>query len=80
MTKAERMEDIKNRYSLALAERNFTEQGTENYNALSEVAKMILSEIPAVAKSRSSGKINRYGFRLYGRNYKLVTLANSQRI
>lgn len=80
MTKAERMEDIKNRYSLALAERNFTEQGTENYNTLSEVAKMILSEFPAVAKSRSSGKVNRYGFRLYGRNYKLVTLANSQRI
>lgn len=80
MTKTERMEDIKNRYSLALAERNFTEQGTENYNTLSEVAKMILSEIPAVAKSRSSGKINRYGFRLYGRNYKLVTLAKSQKI
>lgn len=80
MTKAERMEDIKNRYSLALAERNFTEQGTENYNTLSEVAKMILSEFPAVAKSRSNGKVNRYGFRLYGRNYKLVTLANSQRI
>lgn len=80
MTKAERMEDIKNRYSLALAERNFTEQGTENYNILSEVAKMILSEIPAVTKSRSSGKVNRYGFRLYGRNYKLVTLASSQRI
>lgn len=74
------MEDIKNRYSLALAERNFTEQGTENYNTLSEVAKMILSEIPAVAKSRSSEKVNRYGFRLYGRNYKLVTLAISQRI
>ena len=80
MTKAERMEDIKNRYSLALAERNFTEQGTENYNTLSEVAKMILSEIPAVAKSRNNEKVNRYGFRLYGRNYKLVTLANSQRI
>ena len=63
-----------------IMERNFTEQGTENYNTLSEVAKMILSEIPAVAKSRSNGKVNRYGFRLYGRNYKLVTLANSQRI
>lgn len=74
------MEDIKNRYSLALAERNFTEQGTENYNTLSEIAKMILSEIPTVAKSRSSGKVNRYGFRLYGRNYKLVTLAKSQKI
>ena len=68
------MEDIKDRYSLTLAERNFTEQGTENYNTLSEIAKMILAEIPAVIKSRSSGKINRYGFRLYGTHYKLVIL------
>ena len=53
MTKAEaeRMEDIKNRYSLVLAERNFTEQSTENYNILSEVAKMILSEIPLTLAS-----------------------------
>jgi hypothetical protein len=35
---------------------------------------MILAEIPAVIKSRSSGKINRYGFRLYGTHYKLVIL------
>lgn len=80
MTKAERMEDIKNRYSLALAERNFTEQGSENYNTLSEVAKMILSEIPAVAKARSSGKINRYGFRLYGEKYHPVILADCERV
>ena len=78
MTKAERIEDIKHRYSLALAERNFTEQGTENYNTLSDVAKMILLEFPKVAKSKNSEKVNRYGFRLYGTKYKLVTLENSE--
>ena len=44
MNKAERLEDIRNRYTLALAERNILEPGTENYNILSEVARKILTE------------------------------------
>ena len=39
MTRAARFEDIKNRYDLALAERNFTQPGTENYNILSTAGK-----------------------------------------
>ena len=79
MTKAERMEDIKNRYSLALAERNFTEPGTENYKILSETAKMILSEISGICLNRCKD-VNRYGFRMYGRNYKMIVLSDSMTV
>lgn len=34
MTRAARFEDIKNRHDLALAERNFTQPGTENFVAV----------------------------------------------
>ena len=80
MLKAERMDDIKNRYSLALAERNFTEPGTENYKTLSEVARMILTEYQTIAKARDNRKCNRYGFRLYGRKYKMIILSENQRV
>lgn len=79
MTKAERMEDIKNRYSLALSERNFTEPGTENYKTLSEIAKMILSEISGICLNRCSA-VNRYGFRMYGRQYKMIILSDNMTI
>ena len=79
MTKAERMEDIKNRYSLALAERNLTEPGTENYKTLSEVAKMILSEISGICLNRCKD-VNRYGFRMYGSKYKMIILSENQRV
>lgn len=80
MLKSERMDDIKNRYSLALAERNFTEPGTENYKTLSEVARMILTEYQTIAKARDNRKCNRYGFRLYGAHYKMVVLLPYQRV
>lgn len=79
MTKAERMEDIKNRYSLALAERNFTELGTENYKTLSEVAKIILSEISGICLNRCKD-VNRYGFRMYGSKYKMIILSDNMTI
>lgn len=79
MTKAERMEDIKNRYSLTLAERNFTEPGTENYKTLSEIAKMILSEISGICLNRCSA-VNRYGFRMYGTHYKMIILSDNMTI
>lgn len=79
MTKAERMEDIKNRYSLALSERNFTEPGTENYRTLSEIAKLILSEISGICLNRCSA-VNRYGFRMYGRQYKMIILSDNMTI
>ena len=53
MTRAARFEDIKNRYDLALAERNFTQPGTENYNILSEVARSILAEYQTAGKPKS---------------------------
>ncbi len=52
MTRQERMEDIKNRFDLALAERNFTEPGTENYKTLSECAKLILNEYQRMQRSK----------------------------
>ena len=79
MTKAERMEDIKNRYSLALSERNFTEPGTESYKILSKVAKMILSEISGICLNRCKD-VNRYGFRMYGRHYKMIILSDNMMI
>ena len=79
MTKAERMEDIKNRYSLALSERNFTEPGTESYKTLSEVAKMILSEISEICLNRCKD-VNRYGFRMYGSKYKMIILSDNMPI
>lgn len=79
MTKAQRMEDIKNRYSLALAERNILQPGTENYKILTETAKMILSEISGICLNRCKD-VNRYGFRLYGSHYKMIILSDSMPI
>ena len=79
MTRQERMEDIKNRFDLALAERNFTEPGTENYKTLSECAKLILNEYQRMKRSKQHQHI-RYGFRLYGTTYHIVTLNQHQRV
>lgn len=74
MTKAEHMEDIQNRFTLAIAERNsFTEKGSENYKVLSSVAKDILSEY-------TNGKHLRHGFRLYGTQYHSVILKDDEQI
>ena len=73
------MEDIKNRYSLTLAERNFTEQGTENYKILSETAKMILSEISGICLKQCKD-VNRYGFRMYGSNYEMIILSDNMTV
>jgi hypothetical protein len=75
MNKAEKLEDIQNRYTLALVERSVLEPGTENYNTLSEVARKILTEYQNKGRSR---KI-RYGFRLYGSEYYLVTLMKHEK-
>lgn len=76
MNKAERLEDIRNRYTLALAERNILEPETENYNTLSEVARKILTEY----QNRKRSQRIRYGFRLYGDKYQLVTLSEHEKI
>lgn len=59
MTRQERMEDIKNRFNLALAERNFTEPGTENYKTLSECAKLILNEYQRMQRSKQHQHIRK---------------------
>jgi len=64
---------------LTLAERNFTEPGTESYKILSEVAKMILSEISGICLNRCKD-VNRYGFRMYGSKYKMIILSDNMTI
>lgn len=76
MTRQQRMEDIKNRHDLALAERNFTQPGTENYKILSEVAESIRKEY----QRQPRGKRIRNGFRLYGGKYHPVILSDCERI
>lgn len=74
MTKDKRFRDIQNRWELAIAERNFCELGTENYETLSEVAKLINGEIAKVVRTRSESRVPRYGFRLMGAKYHLIVL------
>ena len=78
MTRAERLEDIKNRHDLALAERNLTQPGTENYNILSEVARSIRDEYQTAGKPKSQRVRN--GFRFYGGKYYHVILADYEEI
>ena len=74
MTKQEKLDDIHNRFTLAVAERDsFTEKDSENYKVLSGVAKDILSEYP-------NGKHLRHGFRLYGGKYHSVVLDDNETI
>ena len=74
MTKEERREDIHNRFTLAMAERDaFVEKGSENYETLSTIMKDILDEY-------KTGKHLRHGFRLYGTQYSAVTLQDSEAI
>ena len=74
MTKDEHREDIHNRYTLAVAERDaFTEKDGENYKTLSAVANDILTEY-------QNGKHLRHGFRLYGTQYSAVTLQDCEAI
>lgn len=76
MTKTERAEDIHNRYTLTLSERNFTEPGTENYKALSEIAKLILLEYQYRGKLKD---FIRHGFRRCDGKYRLVTLMRCEK-
>lgn len=78
MTRAARFEDIKNRHDLALAERNLTEPGTENYNILSGVARSIREEYKDSRKPKSQRV--RHGFRLYGGKYHPVILADCEKV
>lgn len=78
MTRTARFEDIKNRHDLALAERNFTQPGTENYNILSAVARSIRAEYQTAGKPKSQRVRN--GFRLYGGKYHPVILADCERV
>lgn len=74
MMKEERREDIHNRFTLAMAERDaFSEKGSENYKTLSDVMKDILDEY-------KNGKHIRHGFRLYGTQYSAVTLQDGEAI
>lgn len=76
MTKSERMADIKNRCDLAIAERNFTKPGTEDYKILSDIARSIREEYKALGKG-SVNKI-RNGFRLYNGHYHHVVLTDCE--
>lgn len=80
MTTREKLDDIQNRYSLALAERQIYEKGSKEYEQLSHVAKMILKEYQNPSKSFGSSRHPRYGFRLYGTNYHLVTLCDCEKV
>ena len=74
MKKQERLEDIHNRFTLAMAERSaLCDKESENYKTLSAVIKDILTEY-------QNGKHLRHGFRLYGVNYCPVTLQDSELI
>ena len=74
MTKQERLDDIHNRFTLAVAERDsFTEKDSKNYKVLASVAKDILSEY-------TNGKHLRHGSRLYGGKYHSVVLDDSETI
>ena len=74
MTKQEKLDDIHNRFTLAIAERDaFTEKGSDNYKVLSSVSKDILSEY-------TNGKHLRHGFRLYGGKYHSVVLDDNETI
>ena len=75
MNRLGKLEDIRNRYTLALAERSILEPETENYITLTEVAKKILTEYQNTKRHR---KI-RYGFRLYGDKYSLVILMDHEK-
>lgn len=77
MKKQTRRENINNRYTLALAERSIYERGSKQYEQLTEIAHIILRELQTPS---GRGKPNRYGFRLRGANYELVTLADSEKI
>ena len=73
-----RLEDIQNRHDWALAERNSTEPGTENYNILSEAARSIRDEYQTAGKPKSQRVRN--GFRFYGGKYYHVILADYEEI
>lgn len=72
MTDKEKRSDIRNRYMLTLAEREITQKGTENYNILSKLAKLILDEYV-------NNDDIRYGFRLYGSKYYIVKLSYTEK-
>lgn len=72
MTDKEKRLDIHNRYTLTLAEREIIQEGTENYNILSKLAKLILDEY-------ANNDDIRYGFRLYGSKYHIVKLSYTEK-
>ena len=78
MVKKEKLEDIRNRYYLTLAERNFTEENTENYKTLSLIAKKILAELETMGLPKR--KWFRNGFRLYNGKYRHVILCDHEKI
>jgi hypothetical protein len=74
MDKAKRRDDIHNRFTLALAERDaFTQKDSDNYKTLSAIIKNILSEY-------QNGKHLRHGFRLYGARYSEIILQDCETI
>ncbi|MDR0949281.1 MAG: hypothetical protein LBM69_07185 [Lachnospiraceae bacterium] len=71
MTKAERRDDIGNRHSLVMAERNaFTQRGSDDYKKLSELLKAISSEY-------ENGNKERHIMHFFGGKYGYTTEAIS---
>ena len=68
----ERYEDVKKRFEFVNAERNMYAKGTKEYEALSEIIKLILGEY---GKKYAN---NRYSFRFYNGNYHLVVLSDNE--
>ena len=75
--KESRREDIKNRWSLAYAERQIYQPEDRHYKQLSEIMRVILTEYQT---QDGRGTRNRYGFRLRGTDYTLVVLEKCEAV
>ena len=67
-----RYKDVKKRFEFVYAERNMYAKGTKEYEALSEIIKLILGEY---GKEYTN---NRYSFRFCNGNYHLVVLSDNE--
>lgn len=78
MKRIEKLNDIQNRFSLAIAERDACcTVGNENYQTLTEVAHMINNEYACLKKG---DKHIRHGFRLDIKSgkYRMVVLSDCE--
>lgn len=80
MKRKEKLEDIQNRFTLVIAERDACcVKGSENYEVLTDVAKMINGEYTRLKKG---DRHIRHGFRLdtISGKYRMVVLSNCERV